>query len=74
MESAVVNVGIFSCEKLAEKSGNLVLEAVETEQRDEKLRCTVCHGAAAKVTRLNIKIFDHFIMLLHVLITAVTLV
>lgn len=68
----------FSCEKLAEKSGNVVLEAVESEQRDEKLRRTVkiivCHGAAAKVTRLNIKIFDHFIILLHVLITAVTLV
>lgn len=74
-DSEVKNVAM-SREKLTEKAGNFIPEAVETERRDGKsrstIKITVYRRGAAKVIRLNIKLFDHFIILLHRLITAVT--
>lgn len=72
-DSEVKNVAM-SREKLPEKAGHFIPEAVEKKPRDGKIKITVYRRGAAKVIRLNIKLFDHFIILLHRLITAVTLV
>lgn len=67
---------VTSGEKLAEKAGHFIPEAAETRDGKSRstIKITVYRRGAAKVIRLNIKLFDHFIILLHRLITAVTLV